>query len=120
MEEKIIPYVEAMELRSLDFNEKTFAFYWTDTKELVVDDDFGRHGGVHLQAPTFYQVFDWFEDKYNLTSYVKPLSLFNKLDGYGFEITNFLTNWDEDVTYKNKKDAQLGCLQKLIDIVKNN
>jgi len=118
MDEKYVPYQEALELRKLDFDEETFGFYWTDTRGLVIEGP-GRHHGVHLQAPTFSQVFDWFEDKYNLTSYVKPISLLNKLDGYGFEITNFLSNWDEDVSYKNKHDAQLGCLNKLIDIVKN-
>lgn len=117
-EEKIVQYNEASDLRSLDFDEKTFAFFWTDTRQLVIEEDFGRHGGVHLQAPTYSQVFDWFEEKYNLTSYVKPISLLNKLDGYGFEITNFLKNWDEDVSYKNKHEAQIGCLRKLIDIVK--
>ena len=125
MKEQFIPYELAIELRNLGFDDYVFAFYWTDTKQLILDspDYLGKHNGVHLQAPLWQQSFDYFRIKYKYSGEV-----------YYFESADFgkwhfdiepLTSDGERYTiseiegFKTYEEARQVCLEKLIETVKN-
>jgi len=132
-----VPYEEALALEELGFDEYCFVF-WTnnpkytgDNIQLCVTDcmhgyspysmsfkqDFLREGEV--LAPTYSQVFKWFRDNHNLFFCVDSVGGKN---GYFFAIMdissgNNLENYtDEYYTYE---EAELECLKKLIEIIKN-
>jgi hypothetical protein len=69
-------------------------------------------------APLYQQAFRWFREKYNLTSYIHPLALLQDTKKWCYEITNFESSWDEDIDLHSPEEAELACLIKLIEIVK--
>lgn len=118
MEKEFLPYELALELRKLGFDDHVFAFYWTDTKQLILDSPnyLGKHNGVHLQAPLWQQAFDWFREKYKLHLTITSISQ----ESWQWHITkpgeSLGKLYEED--FYTYEDAEIGGLKKLIEIVK--
>ena len=129
MEKEFIPYEQALALKELGFNEACFGLYAPPCKTVFL-----HHYGLldakeqHL-APLYRQAFRWFREKYKLHSYV--FSDDCTKDTYGYHI-DFLTKEDKDLymvlgvaecevlaEFKTQEEAELACLNKLIEIVKN-
>ena len=135
MEKEFVPYEQALALKELGFDEPCFVF-WTNTPkykgdniQLCITDgmhgyspdsisfkqDFLREGEV--LAPLYQQAFRWFREKYGYDSDVRP---FYK-GGYVPNIYNSPSHiWNDGKNYvlKTYEEAQLECLKKLIEIVK--
>jgi hypothetical protein len=142
MEKEFIPYEQALELKELKFNEPcllhiqyssgTDVFTGKKFKNSIwlgngydaeIDDKkikykFPKHseqGYGTLGIPTFSQAFRWFREKYTLhplieqtqcdfrCSIVERPRVFHHIDG----------------TFDTYEEAELECLKKLIEIVKN-
>jgi hypothetical protein len=76
-----------------------------------IEDFFKTEGKLCLTAPTFSQAFRWFREKHNLG---------HMINGIGFE--SFVMNVGGIVAIFNVKtyeEAELACLRKLIQLVKN-
>ncbi len=119
MGKEFIPYEQALALKELGFDEPCFSYYYN--REL----SFGARTsyGEVLEAPTFSQAFRWFRDKYGLDSYVKHLYKSTIKVGYYFGIDEYKGiefQTDLDNYYKTYEEAELECLKKLIEIVKEN
>jgi hypothetical protein len=115
MSEDFIPYQEALELKELGFDKPCFGeYYYGKLKYDEVSNGQTAHNDLAL-APTFSQAFRWFREKYNLFGQVNIHTYFiYKISNDGFEMIkqyDKLTN-----TYE---EAELECLKKLIEIVKN-
>ena len=115
MNKEFIPYEQALELKELGFDEPCFAWFgptgifndW-DTTETI--------------APLYQQAFRWFREKYNLDSFVKHLYKSTIKVGYYFGIDEYKGvefQMDFDAWYDTYEEAELECLKKLIEIVKN-
>lgn len=119
MEKGFVPYEQALELRNLGFDDHVFAFYWTDTKQLILDSPnyLGKHNGVHLQAPLWQQAFRFFREKYGL-HYIICKNI--QMDGYGYREVILIPYMEENenTIFKTYEEAELECLKKLIEIVK--
>ena len=115
-----IPYELALELRNLGFDDYVFAFYWIDTKQLILDspDYSGKHNGVHLQAPLWQQAFDWFLNRGYFAD-IKPDLIVTSLWSYRVVDINGKYNPENLHCYKFTyyRDARLECLKKLIKMV---
>ena len=111
MTKEFVPYELALELKQLGFDEPCFGWYASD-KSLIKDYVIK----MNLQAPTFSQAFRWFRERYNLKAYIMPIEY---LDGtqetYQWNIFNECHSGVEQLTYE---EAELACLRKLIQIVK--
>ena len=117
MEKDFVPYEESLALKELGFDEFCIGNYADDKKHTLFTDK-GKRGKV--DAPTFSQAFRWFRDKHNLN----PLIAFCE---YAIETENAwkytLDNptkvlmWDGK--FNTYEEAELACLKKLIEIVKN-
>ena len=120
IEKEFVPYDLALELRNLGFDDYVFAFYWTDTKQLILDspDYSGKHNGVHLQAPLWQQAFRFFREKYNF-HYIVYKNI--QIDGYGYkEVIQFpYMKQDENNIFKTFEEAEIACIRKLIELAKN-
>ena len=133
MEKEFIPYEQALALKELGFDEPCLAQYKKyDVGEATLnigatlDIGFSKNEIImqfhklskFCSAPTFSQAFRWFREKYNLESHIKK------------DWTNGICNGDEAIiededgligvgTFNTYEEAELECLKKLIEIVKD-
>jgi hypothetical protein len=116
MEKEFVPYELALELKQLGFDEPCFGVY--ATKDGYVRKSAYDENG---DAPLYQQAFRWFREKYDLRIWIES--------NYGvlkFEHViattnpNFIGKQSNDFSsYKTYEEAELDCLKKLIEIVKN-
>ena len=115
MSKEFVPYEQASELEQLGFNEPCFAVYSEFDKTRVYDEQFIVEG-LKVPAPTFSQAFRWFREKYLLDSWIYCS---DEEKGY-FAI---IVSCKRLVFYNENKntyeEAELACLIKLIQIVKD-
>jgi hypothetical protein len=134
MDLEFIPYEKALALKELGFNELCLAYY---QKSSVIGDDtilpliickdatnwndysFSKLGVPFYSAPTYSQAFRWFREKYGMKFYIRQDKWNKWCEVY------IMTNDDMDPEYIELDDAwiyeeaELACLRKLIEIVKN-
>ena len=109
MEKEFVPYELSLELKQLGMDLGWYNylnFYDSSTKEFcfVMKD---------VPAPLYQQAFRWFREKYKLYSFV-----FKFDEGFGYETyKEGITQTNE--SFENYEEAELACLKKLIEIVKN-
>lgn len=116
MEKEFVPYELALRMKALGFDKDCFACYTKD-KELSLDYSDNRGKGHYFQdcaAPLYQQAFRWFRENYNWTIKVNQVSNNN----WSYTLSNF----PNDGTYygelfKAYEEAELSCLEKLIEIV---
>lgn len=131
MNKEFIPYEQALELKELGFDEECLGNYvpyfskegWIlslDVERMNVTNSLLQQG---FSAPLYQQAFRWFREKKLSDSYVYRYQ--DRTDGsinygysiindYGIEETRFIKE-----NYKTYKEAELACLRRLIEIVKN-
>lgn len=131
MEKEFVPSLEAFELKVLGFDEPCFGLFTRLFREsitkLLVKEMPNQNecelyfGGI--LAPTFSQVFRWFEDKHFMF-------IERSIDTNVNEILNIsyvIKSWKFtpiEITFENPYDcfdrgkAELACLKELIKIVK--
>jgi hypothetical protein len=113
MEKEFVPYELAVKLKTLGFDEDCFGCY---TKEGKLSYDFSdnRGEGHYFQecsAPTYSQTFRWFREKYGLYDTISK-------NGYMIEgETNSGFLRITRLTLNSHEEAELACLDKLIEIV---
>lgn len=130
LEKEFAPYEESFELKKLGFDEPCFTYYkndqLSDILELVKNSEMENVNNEvddYISAPTFSQAFRWFREKYNLAHRITISS--SKFISY--DITEVkehshkslyftICSLDGANTYEG---AELACLKKLIEIVKN-
>lgn len=119
MEKEFIPYEQAVALKELGFDEGCFSLYFNNGEFSNFIHSFTVNSEVvektsSIPAPTFSQAFRWFREKYNFYNQIHK--------GYGWEgIIRNSSNGDilwNDGTYTSPEEAELECLKKLIEIVK--
>jgi hypothetical protein len=122
MEKEFILYEQALALKELGFDEE--CFWWYDFEKQLRKDIHGFNTnskyfmeGSSCSAPLYQQVFRWFREKYNLKGHVEAVEY---LDGtpntYHWCIFNKYNSGYDQLTYE---EAELECLKKLIEIIKN-
>jgi hypothetical protein len=121
MEKEFIPYEQALALKELGFNKKCCAAYYKK-----FDNEIGYHK-VHrdfnfvsltVSAPLYQQAFRWFREKYKIFSCIMTEY------SYGGNISAYHINGlhQSNISkgdFYNYEEAELACLKKLIEIVKN-
>ena len=120
MKKEFIPYEEALELKELGFEEPFFGWYQNNRLKIEKnptnssDQTYMRKEDCF--APMFSQAFRWFREKYNLNSFVIDSKSYN----WYFNINNIIKDdvVSEVLYFKTHEEAELECLKKLIEIVK--
>jgi len=123
MESIFCPYEQALSLNELGFDEPCFMIYYDGTNEL--------RGSIHflysrdIKAPLYQQAFRWFRSKYSICVEIHQTTDWEEdNESWSFVIFKYrLGNNDGMVNsiidYDTYEEAELACLDKLIDIVKN-
>lgn len=124
LEKEFVPYEFAVKLKDLGFDAKCLAFY-TSNKMLHIEytklisgwQNSDLHNAVI--APTFSQAFRWFREKQRIASEITCINS-TRMDHFKY---NIHAN-NDDIKQKNGFDsyeeAELACLEKLIEIVEDN
>ena len=138
MEKEFIPYKIALQLKELGFDEPCFGKWlssfqsgWKDYElilEMGMNEEFEDNRNVYLldgacSAPTFSQAFNFLLEKYNLYAVIIPTVTIH----WTFKTMTIANGMINIPPYKNVdgndyssfKEAELACIEKLIQIVKN-
>ena len=122
MTKEFIPYEQALELKELGFDEECFGYY-SFSEKITLKSCFNRTpiilSGKKCSIPLYSQVFRWFREKHNLESHVKKDWIDGILQGYE-SIIECLDGYIDVGTFKTYEEAELECLKKLIEIVKED
>jgi len=121
MEDLFVTYEQALSLKELGFNESCFGFYDDIDKQFYqIHSQASSSNDVKniTKAPLKQQAFKWFWVYFHLSH-----NIFDWLDD--FEIT--ITEWslcEDRIVYEYPRfdtyeQAELACIDKLIEIVKN-
>jgi hypothetical protein len=139
MNKEFIPYEQALALKAFGFDEPCITSYDTDgrlrnpfdyknseytsylssyiedAEHFVQNTTLNSESGF-IAAPLYQQAFRWFREKYELQHEI-VYDLSNDLINRVYVYTIFGTDRSEE--YKTYEEAELECLKKLIEIVKN-
>ena len=128
MENQFVPYEIALEIKELGFEEPCIAVYVENPIPTIKEkwlkahfvNSFKEYYNSKLKkenvaVPLWQQAFDWFREKYNLTSWVYQ----SNNESFHYSILQngrFMTaGYKSTVTYEEARQA---CLEKLIELCK--
>jgi hypothetical protein len=125
---EFVPYELALELKQLGFDEPCFAFYDESLYFPNNENQYGTFCNQKLDAsscsaPTYSQAFRWFREKHNLRCQINYIGgLINKTTWWDISVIgHYNTDPKEwEMKYQPYEEAELACLKKLIEIVKEN
>lgn len=125
LKKEFVPYEPSLDMKELGFDEPCFGEYrqWDGNEpwlQLYQDLDGCSTDPADYEytqealAPTFSQAFRWFRKNHKLGAIVSQF-------GYGIEdeYGQIIYNIDDDEKHLCYEEAELACLIKLIEIVKN-
>ena len=126
MEKEFVPYEQALALKELGFDKPCLGGYirfrGSETFELAFykyrNVDFNTTSNIYVSAPLYQQVFRWFREKHNIIGLVEGgyddgKNIFTYVIWNGFK-----DDWCNEYV-STYEEAELECLRKLIEIVKN-
>ena len=111
MEKEFVPYKQALELKELGFDEPCMKMEYHHKNPHI---DWHVPNELDCPIPLYQQAFRWFRKKYGLVGWVYGKRVYR----YCIESpipTDGQLNFSP---FKSYEDAELACLQKLIEIVK--
>ena len=124
MNKEFVPYEQALALKELGFDEPCWAwwhiedcdtrFCYSEQRSPIIN---SRETEI-VGLPTFSQAFRWFREKYKINSGIIP-----HYDYFYFIIKDFGSGeeyYSDDHIELTYEEAELACLDKLIEICKTN
>jgi hypothetical protein len=116
IDKEFIPYKQALALKELGFDEPCLGVLCEEIKMVRINDEPRNwndnvRNGETTSAPLYQQAFRWFRDKHNIFASVDV--------NYCYKVYFNDEFFEESNTYNSYKEAELECLKKLIEIVKN-
>jgi hypothetical protein len=115
------PYQPSIDMKELGFDEPCFGSFDIHSKQLYKTRYESEQNDFYLLAPTFSQAFRFFREKYEYISFIRG----RKSMGFDYTLSDVPTNLSKRDTfqsphvYQTYEEAELACLIKLIEIVKN-
>jgi hypothetical protein len=123
IENEFIPYTEALELKAIGFDEPCFAYFKDEEFQYPNPYEPFKNSEMKswcITAPLYSQAFRWFRDEHKLWAYQIPWSG----NMYAMTIYRLLEDSETVKTIHDRvimntwEEAELECLKKLIEIVK--
>ncbi len=120
MNKEFIPYEQALELKELGFNKECLGYYNIDPSLKYVP--FNPMPPFEhewcLPAPLYQQAFRWFREKHQCESSIIAMFIpYEHYKEYQFIIT-YTESEIVETNFNTYEEAELACLNKLIEIVK--
>jgi hypothetical protein len=128
LEKEFVPYQPSLDMKELGFDEPCFGLWNINNGKYEADiigickysKDFKYR---ELLAPTFSQCFKWFREKQEIEGFVHK-----SIEGNYYFVIKRIGNNESNMyeftktspkTFDTYEEAELECLKKLIEIVKN-
>ncbi len=123
MEKEFVPYEQALALKELGFDEPCLSKY--DNEGMFYNNILNRSSITgQVASPLYQQAFRWFED--NQSMFVERIVITNVNEVTGIEynikswkFTPITIEFNNPYDSFDKNKAELKCLKRLIEIVKN-
>jgi hypothetical protein len=119
MEKEFIPYEQALALKELGFDEPCFGWYSNMDGNVFRQGYCETYLGIEncAKAPLYQQAFRWFREEHNLWQIVMQ----NTDIDWTYDILPITGIVDYNLfdVFPTYEEAELECLKKLIEIVKN-
>ena len=128
MEKEFVPYEQALELKEIGFDEPCFAYYENNNLTVIFPSKSSNGWkwvgnsiipAKNINAPTLSQAFRWFREKYNLEGIPQRAE---ERAWYKFWIYELYEDCkimiSTEMQLNTYEEAELECLKKLIEIVK--
>ncbi len=125
MTKEFVPYDRALKLKELGFDEPCFVLYKASNNNqlayaphgITTNSQLSQGDSNNIAAPLFQQAFRWFRENYHIIGEPKYKGgLTTKTSWYDYIIYSNI-DWKEDnKQYKTYEEAELACLDKLIDL----
>ena len=130
MEKEFVTYKLALRMKTLGFDEPCFGFYKLGNINIYYgtilqgqnhkfrnNTQLNFYGDLKekISAPTYSQAFRWFREKYSYQSFISPSNELTYL-AYDFTLKGF-DGYFKSKQFKTYEEAELACLEKLIEIV---
>jgi hypothetical protein len=128
MNKEFIPYEQALALKELGFNEPCLGRYWIKDFQIRSPKNYNASDEKidSVSAPLYQQAFRWFREKYDLWQDISVFVWDYDKNQLGFHITTYLNPINVNTekkrhleVYETYEEAELECLRKLIQIVKD-
>ena len=127
MEKEFITYELALRLKALGFDEPCLTCY--DKLEMIASHgknvfDYKNYNtsGYMVSRPTFSQAFRWFREKHNIDGLLHKTaegSYYFWITECEYENYNHYKYYNQMVYFNTYEEAELACLQKLIEIIES-
>jgi hypothetical protein len=118
-----VKHAEAKDLQALGFDDKCIGTIDQTEYMHLKGTSYPARGAMcydTVACPTYSQALRWFRDKHHIVAWVVP---YNTLGGRRFtfiiEDQNGTDVDQEDTDYDHHEDAELKCLQRVIQIVEH-
>ena len=141
MKDLFTPYDPALAMKELGFDEPCIMCYYGISRDdkfdgLYLHTGTGKVCNTHLKeeedgitAPLYSQAFKWFREKYNIQGYIYSSTVrgnsekTKQFTGYIWNINGidmpFISTDARDELHDTYEQAELACLIKLIELVKD-
>lgn len=127
LDKEFVPYEQALALKELGFDEPCIGFYKGNYDVKAVDQHWGssisgisKKGGYRIDdlvlAPTFSQAFRWFRETCDIIQTISRDGSLAKEGMWAYTIITDGIYFNDG--YNTYEEAEIACLQKLIEIVK--
>ena len=134
MGKEFVTYEIALELKELGFDEPCLGYYENNGKNNLLVTDSVNFTNTDLKvegisSPLYQQAFRWFREKYSIQATIEPTKDQHRFElGFNYWIWNTKTaeEWFTeprdrpagDYVFDTYEEAELACLEKLIEITK--
>jgi len=126
VDKEFVPYQQSLDMKELGFDEPCFGEYYYGKLKY---DEVSNGQTVHTDltsAPLYQQAFRWFREKHGIFVSIVP-NRYGSLDSFIGWIyvplngsTKDINVGDYKIGFNTPEEAELECIKKLIEIVKNN
>jgi hypothetical protein len=118
-----IPYEQSLKLKELGFDEPCLGKFYYNHLEIGGNwrnDDFKEDPDIFISAPLYQQVFRWFRNKYGIDFSINTIySRYNENTSKKYSgVIDTKTMYTNVGFYDTYEEAELECLNKLIEIAK--
>jgi hypothetical protein len=127
MNKEFISYKHALALDLLEFDEPCFGYYYTTNGpdwKFAENNEFDKIDKIDAEfsmlVPTYSQAFRFFRDNYDYHHYIEPIHRDGKVQ-YEYcvvDSSDDAKEFNEDCIVSTYEEAELECLNLLIEIAK--
>ena len=128
MEKEFVPYELAVKLKTLGYDGTCFGVYIAGHLMITYDSIYNSTDIPVVKAPTFSQAFRWFRENHNLRGFIGFRPNIKQFDCHIYDMSlsgkeyvkqRTMEEFNKDPKVGTYEEAELACLEKIIEIVKN-